>query len=51
MANLKELRGKETKDFITEAITGLKTIRRLSQEAIKDLRELEKEIEKGDPRE
>lgn len=48
MANLKELRGKETTEFITEMITGLKAIKRLSQEAIKELRELEREIEKGD---
>lgn len=50
MANLKELRGKETEDFITESITGLKTVRRLAQEAIKDLRELEREIKEGDSR-
>lgn len=48
MANLEKLRGKETNEFISETIAGLKAIRRLSQEATKDLRELEREIEKGD---
>lgn len=44
MANLYKLRVKETEDFITKAIVGLKAINRESREAIKSLRELESEI-------
>ena len=44
MANLDRLRVKETEEFITKAITGLKAINRESREAIKGLRDLEKEI-------
>lgn len=48
MANLEKLRGKETINLISESITGLKAVRRLAQESIKELKELEKEVEKGD---
>lgn len=48
MANFDKLRAKETEEFITKAIIGLKAINRESREAIKRLKELEAEIKVGD---
>lgn len=45
MADLKELRGEYSAEVIRESIKGLKAINRNAREALKTLREIEKELD------
>lgn len=47
MANFSELREKETEEFISKTLTGLKAIKREVRQAIISLKELEEKTERG----
>lgn len=51
MANLNELREKETEEFITNTLVGLKAIKRETREVIRNLKDIETSIKRGDSRE